>query len=452
MRSSTRRAPPGGDASRHAPPNVANAVAPIGLGLQANWKQFTLLVVVNAFVGAMVGLERSIMPVMATTDFRITSTTAILSFIAIFGLTKALTNLASGWLADRHARRTTLLIGWLVALPVPLLILWAQSWWWIVAANALLGINQGLAWSTTVIMKIDLVGPRRRGLAMGLNESAGYLAVAGAGMMSAVAANHYGLRAGAAYPGIVIALVGLLLSWFVRESAGHVQFEMSQHAANTAVQKRPRLATILRRSLWSDAGLFSVSQAGLINNLNDGLAWGAFPLLFTASGLTLRETSMLGAIYPATWGLCQLATGPLSDRWGRKIPIVAGMLVQGAALIAMTAIGGFMAWAWALILLGFGTACVYPTLLAAVGDIADPSWRGVAVGVYRFWRDLGYVAGALLAGILADAFGIPLAINVIGGITVASGIVVAMRLQEPSVRPRPGSPSIPASGRFRQSP
>jgi MFS family permease len=410
------------------------------LGLRANWKQFALLVVVNAFVGAMVGLERSILPVIATADFRIISTTAVLSFIAVFGLAKAFTNLASGWLADRHARRTTLLIGWLFAPPVPLLILAARSWWWIVAANALLGINQGLAWSTTVIMKIDLVGPRRRGLAMGLNEFAGYAAVAGAGIVSAVAASHYGLRGGAAYPGMIIALVGLLLSYFVRDTAGHVHLEASQHATNGAHDQRPRLSAILRRSIWSDAGLFSVSQAGFVNNLNDGLAWGVFPLVFTAAGLTLRETSILAAIYPATWGFFQLATGPLSDRWGRTKPIVVGMVLQGAALIAMTAVNSVAAWATVLAVLGVGTALVYPTLLAAVGDVAHPSWRGVAVGVYRLWRDLGYVAGALLVGTLADAFGIPFAINVIGVITIASGIVVAVRLPDtrvPSTEPVP---------------
>ena len=405
----------------------------IALGLRANWKQFTLLVVVNVFVGAMVGLERSVLPVIATQEFRITSTTAVLSFVAIFGLAKALTNLASGWLADRHARRATLLIGWLVALPVPLLILWAQSWWWIVAANAFLGINQGLTWSTTVIMKIDLVGPRRRGFAMGLNECAGYAALAGAGILSAIAASHYGLRGGAAYPGLVIALIGLMLSWFVRDTAGHVRLETSQRTAHSSADERPRLSTILRRSMWSDAGLFSVSQAGFVNNLNDGLAWGVFPLVFTASGLTLRETSILAAIYPATWGFCQLGTGPLSDRWGRTKPIVGGMLLQGSALIAMTVVNGFEAWAGALAILGVGTALVYPTLLAAVGDIAQPSWRGVAVGVYRLWRDLGYVAGAMLAGFLADAFGIPFAINVIGVITMASGIAVAIRLRDARV-------------------
>jgi MFS family permease len=406
-------------------------VTTIALGLRANWKQFTLLVVVNAFVGAMVGLERSVLPVIATEEFHITSTTAVLSFVAIFGLAKAFTNLSSGWLADRHARRATLLIGWLVALPVPLLILWAQSWWWIVAANAFLGINQGLTWSTTVIMKIDLVGPRRRGLAMGLNECAGYAAVAGAGIVSAVAASHYGLRGGAAYPGVIIALGGLSLSWLVRDTADHVRLETKQRAARSTPDDHPRLSTILRRSMWSDAGLFSVSQAGFVNNLNDGLAWGVFPLVFTASGLSLGETSILAAIYPATWGFCQLATGPLSDRWGRTKPIVSGMLLQGIALIAMTTVSGFDAWAAVLVVLGVGTALVYPALLAAVGDVALPSWRGAAVGVYRLWRDLGYVAGALLAGWLADVFGIPLAINAIGVITMASGIVVAIRLHEP---------------------
>jgi MFS family permease len=412
----------------------------IALGLRANWRQFALLVVVNAFVGAMVGLERSILPVIATAEFHVTSTTVVLSFIAVFGLAKAFTNLASGWLADRHARRTTLLLGWLVALPVPLLILSARNWWWIVAANAFLGINQGLTWSTTVIMKIDLVGPRRRGLAMGLNECAGYAALAGAGILSAVAASHYGLRGGAAYPGVIIALTGLLLSWFVHETSGHVRLEALQHPSTNTLGERPRLGTILRRSMWSDAGLFSVSQAGFVNNLNDGLAWGVFPLLFTASGLALRETSVLAAIYPGTWAFCQLATGPLSDRWGRTKPIVAGMLIQGAALMTMTVVSGFAAWSGVLIALGSGTALVYPALLAAVGDIAHPSWRGVAVGVYRSWRDLGYVAGALLAGVLADAFGIPLAINVIGVITMASGIVVAIRLREPgasSMQPVP---------------
>jgi len=418
------------DAAGGLPVSNSSGAAQITLGLRANWRQFTLLVLVSAFVGAMVGLERAVLPVIATDEFHIASTTAVLSFIATFGLTKAFTNLASGWLADRQARRTTLLTGWLLALPVPLLILAAQSWWWIVAANALLGVNQGLTWSTTVIMKIDLVGPRRRGLAMGLNEFAGYLAVGAAGLMSGFLASRYGLRAGTAYPGVAIALGGLVLSWFVRETADHVRLESSQADSDLTIPERPRLMTILARSTWSDAGLFSLSQAGLVNNLNDGLAWGVFPLLFTASGLTLRETSVLAAIYPATWGIFQLATGPLSDRWGRKRLIVAGMLLQGLALISMTLARGFMPWAASLVALGVGTALVYPTLLAAVGDIAHPSWRGAAVGVYRLWRDLGYVAGALLAGVLVDVLGISPAINIIGLMTAASGIVVAARLNE----------------------
>jgi len=413
--------------SRFAP-----SVVPAGdvqLGLSANWRQFTLLVVVNAFVGAMVGLERAVLPIVATSDFGITSTTAVLSFIGTFGLTKALTNLAAGRLVDLRGRRRVLIAGWLVALPVPLIILWAPTWWWIVAANALLGVNQGLAWSATVIMKIDLVGPRRRGLAMGLNEFAGYLAVACAALVSGVVASSYGLRVGPAYLGFGIALAGLILSvLFVRETSHHAALEES--AAPELVAERPSVRRLLRRSLWSDRGLFSVSQAGLVNNLNDGLAWGVFPLLFAAAALSLRQMSALVAIYPAVWGVCQLWTGPLSDRWGRKWLIVSGMVVQGIALVAIAQTRGVLAWATALIALGVGTALVYPTLLAAVGDIARPSWRGVAVGVYRLWRDLGYVVGALLAGVVADAFGVSAAVGAIGALTIASGLVVAFRFEE----------------------
>lgn len=415
-------------------PRNAGAVASVALGLRANWRQFTLLVVVNFFVGAMVGLERSVLPVVATEEFRVASATAVLSFIATFGLAKAFANLASGWLADRRARRSTLLAGWIVALPVPLMILGARSWWWIVAANALLGVNQGLTWSTTVIMKIDLVGPKRRGLATGLNESAGYLAVAAASVLSGFMAAGYGLRAGAAYPGLAIAATGLLLSWFTKDTAHHVRLESSQTGAQPD-DNRPSLAAMLRRSLWSDAGLFSVSQAGLVNNLNDGLAWGLFPLLFTRAGMDIREMSLLAAAYPATWGVLQLVTGPLSDRWGRKPPIVAGMIIQGAALVAIALAHGVVAWAMALVALGLGTALVYPTLLAAVGDISHPSWRGTTVGVYRLWRDLGYVAGALAAGILTDWLGAPMAIGAIGVLTAGSGLVAAVRFPRSSAHP-----------------
>ena len=411
-----------------APPS-AFAGRDIQLGLAANWRQFTLLVVINAFVGAMVGLERAVLPVVATTEFAVASTTAALSFIATFGLTKALTNLAAGRLVDTRGRRFALIAGWLMALPVPLIILWAPSWWWIVAANALLGVNQGLAWSATVIMKIDLVGPRRRGLAMGLNEFAGYLALAGAALVSGVVATTYGLRVGPAYMGVAIAFVGLTLSvLFVRETHHHAALE--ERSASTALTDQPSVSQLLRRSLWADRGLFSVSQAGLVNNLNDGLAWGVFPLLFAAAALSLTEMSALVAIYPAVWGICQLVTGPLSDRWGRKWLIVSGMILQGIALLAIAQTRGVVAWSSALIALGVGTALVYPTLLAAVGDIARPSWRGVAVGVYRLWRDLGYVVGALLAGIVADVFGVSAAIATVGILTVGSGILVALRFEE----------------------
>jgi MFS family permease len=409
---------------RDAPGDQGGGVV---LGLRANWQQFTLLVVVNAFVGAMVGLERSVLPIIATEEFHVVSATSVLLFVATFGFTKALSNLASGWLADRHARRRTLLAGWLFALPVPFLILYAQSWWWIVAANGLLGINQGLAWSTTVIMKIDLVGPMRRGLAMGVNEFAGYAAVAGASVISGFAAAQYGLLGGTAYPGFIIAVAGLVLSWMVRDTADHVRLESGQAARGL---EPPQLRAILKRSMWADAGLFSVSQAGLVNNLNDGLAWGIFPLLFVASGLSLRETSVLAAVYPATWSILQLATGPLSDHWGRKTPIVVGMVLQGAALVMVGLSHGFVTWMIALVVLGVGTALVYPALLAAVGDIAHPSSRGRAVGVYRLWRDLGYVVGALLAGVLSDLLGTATTILIVGVLTAASGGVVAIRWRE----------------------
>ena len=404
---------------------------PAQLGLSANWRQFSLLVVVNGFVGAMVGLERSVLPIIAVKEFGVASTAAVLSFIATFGLTKALSNLAAGWLMDHHGRRSTLIIGWLLGLPVPILIFWAPSWWWIVGANALLGINQGLTWSTTVVMKIDLVGPRRRGLAMGMNESAGYVAVAVAALGSGFAATSFGLRAGPAYLGLAICAVGLLLSWlFVRETSAHVELE---EARRSSVSERPRLAQLLRQSLWSDRGLFSISQAGFVNNLNDGLAWGIFPLLFIMSGLSVREMSAMAAIYPATWGICQLGTGALSDRWGRRWLIVAGMMVQGIALVSIVLTRGPIAWSIALVALGIGTALVYPTLLAAVGDIARPSWRAAMVGVYRLWRDLGYVAGALLAGVIADAFGVATAIGVVGVMTAVSGVVFGIRFRETSV-------------------
>ncbi len=402
----------------------------VRLGLGANWRQFTLLVVVNGFVGAMVGLERATLPLVAAADFGIASATMALSFVATFGLAKAIANLAAGWLGEARGRRWTLIAGWLLAIPVPFAVGWAPSWAWIVAANALLGVSQGLAWSMTVVMKIDLAGPRRRGFAMGLNEFAGYLAVAVASLASGFAAARWGLRAGPAYLGVAVACVGLFLAAvFVRDTSAHARVEDAT-TGGAAAGPRLRLGQVLRRSLWSDRRLFSVSQAGFVNNLNDGLAWGIFPLFFRAAGLPLRDVAVLVAAYPAVWGVGQLATGALSDRWGRKWLIVAGMTLQGVSLLAIAATEGFAPWGLELAALGVGTALVYPALLAAVGDIARPSWRSTAVGVYRLWRDLGYVAGAVVAGVLADLAGMGAAIAAVGIITIASGVVVVIRFAD----------------------
>ena len=379
----------------------------------------------------MVGLERSVLPLVAGRDFGIVAGTSVLSFIASFGLAKAFTNLAAGALADRIGRRMLLIAGWLLALPVPFIVLWAPSWAWIVAANALLGISQGLTWSLTVIMKIDLVGPKQRGLAMGLNEFAGYVAVAVAAFASGVVATHYGLRAGPAYLGVAVAASGLILSsLFVRDTREHARLEQSTHGNGADNERLPPITSILRRSTWSDRGLFSVSQAGLINNLNDGLAWGLFPIFFAANGLSLARVSVLVAAYPLVWGVGQLFTGALSDRIGRKGLIVWGMSLQAFSLVAVSFTHRFDSWLLEMVMLGVGTAMVYPSLLAAVSDFAQPSWRGRAVGVYRLWRDLGYVAGALLAGVLSDSIGFVSTIFIIGALTIVSGIVARLRWPE----------------------
>jgi MFS family permease len=408
------------------PPHSATA-PPVRLGLGANWRQFALLVVVNALVGAMVGLERSTLPLVAEAEFGVASATMVLAFVATFGLTKAVSNLFAGWLAERRGRRATLIVGWLIAVPVPLIVAWAPSWSWIVAANALLGVSQGLAWSMTVLMKIDLVGPDRRGLAMGLNEFAGYVAVALAALASGFAAAAWGLRAGPSYVGAGIAAAGLLTVCFlIRDTSEHVRLEASLSSHPPSIP----WSRLLRRSIWSDRRMFSISQAGFVNNLNDGLAWGLFPIFFSAGGLRLGQVSALVALYPAVWGLAQLGTGALSDHWGRKGPIAAGMTLQGLALLTIALASGFGAWAAGLVALGLGTALVYPALLAAVGDISAPSSRAAAMGVYRLWRDLGYVAGAVVAGVLADLFGMVWAIGVVGAVTVLSGGVVLVRFQE----------------------
>lgn len=402
------------------------------LGLRENWPQFSLLVLVNAFVGAMVGLERSILPAIAEEDFHLAARSAILSFIVVFGVTKALTNYFAGRLSDRLGRKPVLVAGWVVAAPVPLILMWAPDWNWVLVANALLGVSQGLTWSTTVIMKIDLVGSRQRGLAMGLNEFAGYFAVAGSALATGWVAAEIGLRPEPFYLGVVYVIAGTLLSLlWVRETRQHVAHEVAQQAPTEPL---PSQREIFWRTSLTDRNLSSVSQAGLVNNLNDGLAWGLFPIAFAAAGLSLGQIGALAAIYPAVWGITQVFTGALSDRVGRKRLIVGGMTMQAVG-IGLTAVSAsFSGFAVGGVLIGVGTAMVYPTLLAAIGDVAHPSWRASSVGVYRLWRDLGYAVGALLAGITADLFGMAAAIWLVAALTFLSGMLAAVRMTETLVR------------------
>ena len=410
---------------------------PIRLGLHANLAQFTLLVAVNALVGGMLGQERTVVPLLGEQVFHLTGYTAALTFIVAFGLTKAATNVVAGSLADRYGRKPVLVTGWLIGIPVPLLLIWAPSWGWIVAANVLLGVNQGLTWSITVIMKIDLAGPTRRGLAMGLNEASGYLAVAGTALATGYLAATYGLRPTPFYLGIAFAALGLGLSTLrVRETLGHAQLEAHHHTASGDNGPRSPLAAELSTrqvfllTSFRDRALSSVSQAGLVNNLNDGLAWGLFPVLFATAGLSVSRIGVLAALYPAVWGAGQLVTGAASDRYGRKWLIVAGMLAQAAALILFATATTFWPWAIAAVALGAGTALVYPTLLAAIGDVAHPTWRARSIGVYRLWRDGGFAVGATLSGILADHYGLRTAITAIAILTAASGLIVAARMHE----------------------
>ena len=400
------------------------------LGLRENLGQFSLLVVVNAFVGAMVGMERAILSPIAEDVFQLAAKTAVLSFIVVFGVTKALTNYLAGRLSDRFGRKHVLVAGWLVAVPVPFLLMWAPSWPWVLAANAFLGVSQGLTWSTTVIMKIDLAGPKRRGLAMGLNEFSGYLAVAASALATGYVAAHFGLRPEPFYLGVVFVAVGLALSALaVRETKGHASVE-GRLAGELPPEGVPSPREVFWNTTLLDRNLSSVSQAGLVNNLNDGMAWGLFPLVFTAAQMSLEQVGVLAAIYPATWGVAQLATGALSDRVGRKWLIASGMWVQALGIAIVTLARGFTGFALGAVLLGIGTAMVYPTLLAAIGDVAHPSWRASSVGVYRLWRDSGYAFGALLAGITADAFGLAAAMWLVAALTLLSGLVVAGRMTE----------------------
>ena len=403
------------------------------LGLRANAAQFALLVGVNALVGGMIGEERTVLPLLARDTFGLDGVTAALTFVAAFGITKAATNLVAGALADRHGRKPVLVAGWLIGLPVPLLIIAAPSWAWIIAANVLLGINQGLTWSTTVVMKVDLVGPARRGLATGLNEAAGYGAVALIALVTGSIAASAGLRPAPFLVGLAIAVAGLALSaLLVRETRGHAEDEQRTRT-DGAIPWR----TAFVRTSFGDRSLSAASQAGLVNNLNDGMAWGLLPLYYAAAGLSIGEIGILAAIYPAVWGIGQVATGALSDRVGRKPLIVAGMLIQAVAIATIAAGSSFGIWFVAAATLGLGTAMVYPALLAAIADVAAPAWRASAIGVYRLWRDLGFAVGAVVAGVAADRFGMPAAIVLVAGLTALSGVVVLVRMRE--TRPTPAA-------------
>jgi MFS family permease len=406
------------------------------LGLKANLPQFVLLVGVNALVGGMVGQERTVLPLLAERVFGLEAATSALTFLVAFGLVKAVTNFAAGALSDRYGRKPVLVAGWVAALPVPLLLMWGPSWTWIVLANVFLGVNQGLTWSTTVIMKIDLVGPRSRGLAMGLNEAAGYGAVAVTAIATGFIAARTGLRPEPFFLGVAFAGLGLGISTlFVRETHGHAIQEADEAVPGVRTSGQQMNAReVFALTTYREPALSACSQAGLVNNLNDGMAWGLLPLFFAREGLSIAAIGVLAGLYPAVWSIGQLATGALSDRLGRKWLIAGGMGVQAGGIASIAATRGFGPWAAGSVLLGIGTAMVYPTLLAAVSDVADPRWRASAIGVYRFWRDAGFAVGAIVAGVLADAFGYAAAIGSIAVLTALSGLVVVVRMYETHAR------------------
>lgn len=403
----------------------------IQLGLRENIGQFSLLVAVNALVGGMIGQERTVLPLLATDEFGLTKFSATLTFIAAFGVVKAVTNYLAGTLSDRVGRKPVLIAGWMVGLPVPILLMWAPNWSWVVFANVLLGVNQGLTWSTTVIMKIDLVGPAKRGLAMGLNEAAGYVAVAITAVATGYIAQEWGLRPEPFFLGLAYAGLGLGVSvLFVKETHHHTRHEATNHIATHVTHGDLSNKEIFVLTSFRDRALSSASQAGLVNNLNDGLAWGLFPIFFADAGLSVGKIGVLAAAYPAVWGFGQLVTGALSDRVGRKPLIAGGMLIQAAAIALVASTSEFGLWMCGAILLGAGTAMVYPTLLAAISDVAHPTWRARSVGIYRLWRDAGFAVGAITAGILADVVSVELAIYVVAGLTAVSGFVVMIRMYE----------------------
>lgn len=397
----------------------------IELGLKQNWKQFTLLVIVNAFVGGMIGLERTIIPQIAEADFGLAAKSAILSFIVVFGITKALTNYYTGTLANRFGRKNLLVTGWIIALPVPILLIYAPDWNWIIAANVLLGIHQGLTWSSTVVMKIDLVGEKDRGLAMGLNEFAGYIALAAVAFFTGWIASNYGLRPYPFYVGIVIAFIGLIMSWlFVKDTRQHVELEATS-------SNIPKLKKIFWETTWLHKNLGSITQAGLVNNLNDGMVWGLLPLLLASKGFDLHEIGIIVAAYPAVWGLGQLVTGKLADKYCKKTLMFIGMFLQGIALLGMIRADSLFWFITLSSLLGIGTAIVYPTFLAAISDYTHPDQRAKSLGTFRLWRDLGYAIGAILTGLIADKFGMVAPIFSIGLLTILSSLIVQYRMNCP---------------------
>ncbi len=395
----------------------------VELGLRQNWQQFVLLVIINAFVGGMVGLERTILPEIAEVDFGIAAKTAILSFIIGFGVVKAITNYYTGTLANKLGRKNLLTLGWLIALPIPFILIYAQSWNWIILANLLLGINQGLTWSSTVVMKIDLVGEKNRGLAMGLNESAGYLAVGGVAFLTGWIASEYGVRPYPFYLGIAFALIGLISSWLlVKDTVHHVN-------AETTTSNQLKLKNVFWETTWINKNLGSISQAGLVNNLNDGMVWGLLPILLATKNFNLEQIGKIVALYPIIWGLGQLFTGKMADHLNKKNMLFWGMLVQGVALLLMIYATSFYHFAILSVALGIGTAIVYPTFLAAIADYVHPLQRAESIGVFRLWRDLGYAVGALLTGILSDSLGINWAVGSIGFLTILSSIIILKRMQ-----------------------
>ncbi len=416
------------------------------LGLRENLAQFLLLVAVNALVGGMLGQERTVLPLLAETEFRLDAYTAALTYILAFGIFKAAANYMAGTWSDRFGRKPVLVVGWLIAIPVPLLLIWAPNWGWVIAANVLLGVSQGLTWSTTVVMKIDLVGPARRGLAMGFNEAAGYGAVAATALATGYLAAEYGLRPAPFLLGVAFAALGLGVSAiFVRETRAFARLEAAGHVARSDgrhdhLHDELTNGQVFAQTSFREPALSSASQAGLVNNLNDGLAWGLFPVLFLSAGLSVTRIGVLAALYPAVWGVAQLVTGAWSDRIGRKWLIAGGMWLQAVGLGTVAVADAFAVWAFAAVLLGLGTAMVYPTLLAAIGDVAHPAWRARAVGTYRLWRDGGFAVGALLAGVVADLYGVRTAVAVVAALTALSGVVVAVRMYETLHRRPPADP------------